>query len=65
MAVETATITQKEHIPAKPKEVYDVLTNAETVVPASAGPLLSNLVIDYIQQQHAVATEVEGRIRTV
>jgi len=30
MAVETVTITQKEHIPAKPREVYDVLTNAES-----------------------------------
>jgi 5'-nucleotidase / UDP-sugar diphosphatase len=42
---------------------YDVLQNAEVLVPASAGPLLSNLVIDYIQQRGAVAAQVEGRIR--
>ncbi len=42
---------------------YDVLQRAEVVVPASAGPLLSNLVIGYVQARGAVAAEVEGRIR--
>jgi len=44
---------------------YDVLRNADVLVPASAGPLLTNLVIDYIQGRGAVAIEVEGRIRKV
>ena len=43
---------------------YETLQSSEVIVPASAGPLLSSLVIDYIQQRGAVTAEVEGRIRT-
>jgi len=42
---------------------YSVLENAEVVVPASAGPLLSTLVIDYIAERGSVAPDVEERIR--
>ncbi len=44
---------------------YSMLRDAEVVVPAEAGPLLSNLVIDYIEERGNVSPLVEGRIRRV
>lgn len=41
---------------------YSMLRDAEVVVPGQAGPLLTNLVMEYIQEQGAVSPGVEGRI---
>jgi 2',3'-cyclic-nucleotide 2'-phosphodiesterase/3'-nucleotidase len=43
---------------------YSVLQNAEVLIPAAGGPLLTNLVIDYIQAHGTVSPGVEGRIQT-
>jgi 2',3'-cyclic-nucleotide 2'-phosphodiesterase (5'-nucleotidase family) len=41
---------------------YEALERSEVLVPAAAGPQLSSLVIDYIQEQGTVTVDVEGRI---
>ncbi|MBI3964787.1 MAG: bifunctional metallophosphatase/5'-nucleotidase [Chloroflexi bacterium] len=43
---------------------YDVLKRAEVVLPASAGPLQANVVMDYIAKQGTVSPAIEGRIRS-
>jgi 2',3'-cyclic-nucleotide 2'-phosphodiesterase/3'-nucleotidase len=47
------------------RDGYSMLLDAEVIVPPQAGPLLSNLVMNYIQEKGTVAPMVEGRIRSV
>jgi 2',3'-cyclic-nucleotide 2'-phosphodiesterase/3'-nucleotidase len=44
---------------------YSSFRDAEVIVPAQAGPLLSTLLIDYIQERGTVTPTIEGRIRSV
>jgi 2',3'-cyclic-nucleotide 2'-phosphodiesterase (5'-nucleotidase family) len=44
---------------------YSSFRDAEVIVPAQAGPLLSTLVIEYIQERGTVSPTLEGRIRSV
>ncbi|RAU22977.1 bifunctional metallophosphatase/5'-nucleotidase [Paramagnetospirillum kuznetsovii] len=44
---------------------YKVLTEATVVVDASGGPLLANVVTDYLTTQKTVAPKVEGRVVAV
>jgi 2',3'-cyclic-nucleotide 2'-phosphodiesterase (5'-nucleotidase family) len=44
---------------------YGVLEGAEVLIPGASGPLLTNLVADYIAARGSVAPVEEGRIRTV
>lgn len=41
---------------------YEAFKSAEVLLDKNAGPLLSNLMIDTIQQQRKIAPKVEGRI---
>ncbi|MBU5441931.1 5'-nucleotidase C-terminal domain-containing protein [Paenibacillus sp. MSJ-34] len=41
---------------------YDMLTKAKVLVDGHAGPLISLLVLDRIQEQGAIAPKIEGRI---
>jgi 5'-nucleotidase/UDP-sugar diphosphatase len=43
---------------------YETLQRSEVLVPATAGPQLSSLVISHLQERGAVTADVEGRIRT-
>ena len=42
---------------------YEVLKRAEVVLPASGGPLMSNLVTEYLAARGSVSPAVGGRIR--
>jgi 2',3'-cyclic-nucleotide 2'-phosphodiesterase (5'-nucleotidase family) len=43
---------------------YAMFRDAEVIIPAGGGPLLTTLLIDYIQIQGTVSPTEEGRIRT-
>lgn len=42
---------------------YDIFKGSQVLLDKNAGPLLSKVVVDYIQQKGTVAPEVEGRIQ--
>ena len=44
---------------------YAMLRDAEILIPGQGGPLLTNLVADYVTARGAVAPAVEGRIRVL
>jgi 5'-nucleotidase/UDP-sugar diphosphatase len=44
------------------KEGYDVLKQAKILIGETDGPLVSNIVMAYIQERGVVASKTEGRI---
>jgi 2',3'-cyclic-nucleotide 2'-phosphodiesterase/3'-nucleotidase len=44
---------------------YSMLQESEVLIPSTAGPLLANLVMEYVQARGTITPTVEGRIRAL